>query len=164
MDRRSAVTAPTAQPTGSIGVIAVRIGAQEFALDIMSIREIRGWSIETPLPRAPAHVRGMCELRGLVIPIIDLGAILGLKVIEPDSSSVVIVTEIHDGLAGLLVDGVSDLIDIDLCRLQATPATGSPDPGEVISGIFEIDGRILGLICLEKVIPAHLTDQERLAS
>jgi purine-binding chemotaxis protein CheW len=143
---------------------AVRVGVQEFALDILSVREIRGWTQPIPLPRAPAYVQGMSDLRGVVIPIIDLGARLGLKVTEATATSVVVVVQIRDRLAGLLVDGVSDLIDIEPGRLQATPETGSAGPGEVIQGLFEIDGRILGLIALETVIPAELVDAAELAA
>ena len=150
-------------PAGAIGVVAVRIGAQEFALDILSVREIRGWTPPVPLPRAPAFVQGMSDLRGVIIPIIDLGARLGLQVTEATTTSVVIVAQIRDRLAGLVVDGVSDLINFDPGRLQATPETGSAGPAEVIQGIFEIDGRILGLIALETVIPSDLADAAELA-
>ena len=149
--------------TDAMGVVSILIGSQEFALDIKSVREIRGWSPPTPLPRAPAYVQGMCDLRGVVIPIIDLGARLGLKAIEAKPTSVIIVAQIRDRLAGLLVDGVSDLIDIDVERLQATPETGSTAPSEVIQGIFEIDGRILSLIDLANVIPVELSDTASLA-
>ena len=154
----AARAAPIGRPDGARGVVAVRIGAQEFALDIMAVREIRGWTPPIPLPRAPAYMQGVSDLRGVVIPIIDLGARLGLKAIEATATSVVIVTEIRDRLAGLVVDGVSDLIDVDAGRLQPTPESGSSDPNEVIEGIFEIDGRILALIALEAVIPANAAD------
>jgi purine-binding chemotaxis protein CheW len=151
-------------PAGIVGVVSVRVGSQEFALDVMSVREIRGWSPPTPLPRAPAYVLGMCDLRGVIIPIIDLGARLGLEPIEVSSTSVIIVAQIRDRLAGLLVDGVSDLIDVDGDRLQATPEIGSLETSEVIQGIFEIDGRILSLIALEAVIPADLVAKAQLPS
>lgn len=160
----AAHAAPHRGPADAMGVVAVRIGAQEFALDILSVREIRGWTPPIPLPRAPAYVQGMSDLRGVVIPIIDLGARLGLKATSATATSVVIVVQIRERLAGLLVDGVSDLIDIDPGRLQATPETGSAGPGQVIRGIFEIHGRILGLIALETVIPADLGDTAELAS
>ena len=94
----------------------------------------------------------------------DLGARLGLKITEATATSVVIVVQIRERLAGLLVDGVSDLIDVDPGRLQPTPETGSAAPGEVIRGIFEIDSRILGLIALDTVIPADLADPTELAA
>ncbi len=156
--------APNSRATRALSVVSVRIGAQEFGLDIMAVREIRGWSPPTPLARAPAYVPGMCDLRGVVIPIIDLGARLGLDPIEAKTTSVIIVVQIRDRLAGLLVDGVNDLIDADADRLQATPETGSLEPNEVIQGVIEIDGRILSLISLENVIPVEMVGQAPLAS
>ena len=64
-------------------LIAFRIGAQEFCVDIMSVREIRGWTPATPLPRSPGYMKGVINLRGTVLPIIDLGARFGLETSEP---------------------------------------------------------------------------------
>jgi purine-binding chemotaxis protein CheW len=148
--------APKPSPAAVMSLVAVRIGSQEFALDIRSVREIRGWSRPIPLPHAPAYVQGMSDLRGVVIPIVDLGARLGFAPTEATATSVVVVAQIRSRLAGLVVDAVSDLIDVGVDRLQATPETGSSGPNEVIQGIFEVDGRILALIALEAVIPADL--------
>jgi len=156
--RPAARAAPIARPGAARGVVAVRIGTQEFAVDIMAVREIRGWTPPIPLPRAPAYVQGVSDLRGVVIPIVDLGARLGLKTTEATATSVVVVTQIRDRLAGLLVDAVSDIINLDPERLQPTPETGSSEPNEVIEGLFEIDGRILALIALEAVIPPNLAE------
>jgi len=156
--------APDGRSTRALSLVSVRIGAQEFGLDIMAVREIRGWSRPTPLARAPAYVSGMCELRGVVIPIIDLGARLGLDPIEAKTTSVIIVVEIRRRLAGLLVDAVNDLIDADGERVQPTPETGSLEPNAVIHGVIEIDGRIVSLISLENVIPLEMVGQAPLAS
>lgn len=161
LNAASRIEAPAARASG---VVAVRVGTQEFAIEIMAVREIRGWSPPVPLPRAPAYVQGMSDLRGVVIPIIDLGLRFGLGAAQAGSASVVVVTEIRGRLAGLLVDGVSDLIDVDPARLQPIPQTGSGEPGEIIQGIFEIDGRILSLIALEAVIPENLPVAAALAS
>jgi purine-binding chemotaxis protein CheW len=151
-------------PADVVGVVSVRIGSQEFAVDIASVREIRGWTAPTPLPCAPAYVRGVIDLRGVIIPIVDLGARLGFGDTEANPSSVVVVVEIRDRLAGLLADGVCDLIDLDADRLQATPETGSLEPNEVVRAVFEIDGRILGLISLDNIVPAELAVRAPLAS
>ena len=153
-----------AATTVEVGIVAVRVGVQEFALDIMSVREIRGWTPPIPLPHAPAYVRGVTDLRGMVIPIIDLSARLGLGAAEASATSVVVVAEVRGRLAGLLVDGVSDLIDLDQSQLQPTPETGSAEPGKIIQGVFDIGGRILGLIAVDAVIPEDLAVPEALAS
>src|ERR1700742_3390878 len=98
-----------------------RIGDQEFCVDIMSVREIRGWTAATPLPRSPDFVRGVINLRGAVLPIIDLSARMGLGVIEPEARHVIIVCRIGGQMVGLLVDAVSDILTITDDLIQATP-------------------------------------------
>jgi purine-binding chemotaxis protein CheW len=150
--------APSAPADAGRGVVAVRLGAQEFALDIMAVREIRSWTAPTPLPGAQAHVHGTIDLRGAIIPVLDLGLRLGLAIGPPGPHSVVVVAEIGGRLVGLRVDGVSDLIHLDPGRLQPTPATGGGEPEAIVQGLFELDGRILGLIALDAVIPAEAVE------
>uniref|UniRef100_UPI0028114691 chemotaxis protein CheW n=1 Tax=Phenylobacterium sp. TaxID=1871053 RepID=UPI0028114691 len=76
-------------------LISFRIGAQEFCVDIMDVREIRGWTPATAIPQAPAFVRGVINLRGAVLPILDLGARLGLGAADPTARHVIIVTQVE---------------------------------------------------------------------
>ena len=87
-------------------LIAFRIGRQEFCVDIMSVREIRGWTPATPLPRSPGYMKGVINLRGTVLPIIDLGARFGLETSEPTARHVIMVANIGGRTVGLLVDAV----------------------------------------------------------
>jgi len=93
-------------------LIVVEIGGQRFAIDIMSVREIRGWCASTRLPQSPAHVLGMINLRGSVLPVIDFSSRLGLGDSAPNAASVVIVAEIGDRLVGLLVEAVCDILTL----------------------------------------------------
>src|SRR4051812_24315234 len=88
-------------------LISFRIGDQEFCVDIMEVREIRGWTPATALPKAPAFVRGVITLRGAVLPIVALGARLGLGTAEPTARHVIIVAQVQNQVVGLLVDAVS---------------------------------------------------------
>jgi len=148
--------APAAPPAAGARVVAVRLGRQEFALDIMSVREIRGWSPPIPLPGAPAYVQGVSDLRGLVIPIVDLAARLGLAPTVAGANSVVVVAEVRGRLVGLLVEAVSDLLEVDPSRLQPTPEIGGAEPSNMIQGLFDIDGRILGLVAIDALVPPNL--------
>src|SRR5580692_872881 len=85
-------------------LLCVRLGDQEFALNIRAIREIRGWISSTPLPHAPPYIKGLINLRGSVLAIIDLAERLGLPSREPNAASVVVVIEAGDRVVGLLVD------------------------------------------------------------
>src|ERR1700761_8577950 len=102
-----------------------RIGEQEFCVDIMSVREIRGWTPATPLPRTPDYVRGVINLRGAVLPIIDLAARLGLQTTETTARHVIMVVHLGGRTVGLLVDAVSDIVTITDDVVQPTPDIAS---------------------------------------
>ncbi len=93
-------------------LMAFRIGAQEFCVDIMAVREIRGFAPATPLPQSPAFVRGVINLRGAVLPIIDLSARLGFPPAEPTARHVIMVVQVGNQTVGLLVDAVSDILTV----------------------------------------------------
>src|SRR5471032_1153313 len=117
---------PTHAPDG-VELMAFRIGAQEFCLDIVSVREIRGWTPATALPHSPNFVRGVINLRGAVLPIVDLAARLGLASIEPTSRHVIIVAQVGRQIVGLLVDGVSEILTVTPEMIQPTPDVASED-------------------------------------
>ena len=143
--------------TGSTSreLIAFRIGEQEFCVDIMSVREIRGWTPATPLPRAPGFMKGVINLRGAVLPIIDLGARFGLRTSEPTARHVIMVARIGSRTVGLLVDAVSDIIQLTDEQVQPTPDVASDHVKSFVKGIFAIDGRMISLIELERIVPEN---------
>ncbi|WP_374574327.1 chemotaxis protein CheW [Phenylobacterium sp.] len=134
-------------------LIAFRIGDQEFCVDIMSVREIRGWTPATPLPRTPSFVKGVINLRGAVLPIIDLGARLGLTTSEPTARHVIMVVMVGQRTMGLLVDAVSDIINLTDDAVQPTPDVACDTVREFVKGLFAIDGRMISLISLDNVLP-----------
>jgi purine-binding chemotaxis protein CheW len=134
-------------------LIAFRIGDQEFCVDIMLVREIRGWTPATPLPRTPPFVKGVINLRGAVLPIIDLGARLGLTTSDPTARHVIMVVKIGDRTLGLLVDAVSDIINITDDAVQPTPDVACDTVKAFVRGLFAIEGRMISLIALDRVLP-----------
>lgn len=124
------------------------IGEQEFCVDIMSVREIRGWTPATPLPHAEKFMRGVINLRGSVLPIIDLSARLGFGLTTPEARHVIIVVRTGSQEVGLLVDAVCDILSVTDDMVQPTP--------NVARGILAVEGRMIGLIGLERILP----DQE----
>src|SRR4029450_11868197 len=106
-------------------VIVFRIGVQEFCVDIMSVREIRGWTPATVLPRSPSYVRGVINLRGAVLPIIDLAAPLDFQAADATPRHVIVVVQIGAQVVGLLVDAVSDILTLNESQIQPTPAVAS---------------------------------------
>ena len=135
-------------------LIAFRIGAQEFCVDIMNVREIRGWTPATPLPRSPSYMKGVINLRGIVLPIIDLGARFGLATAEPTARHVIMVAHVGSRLVGLLVDAVSDIVQLSDAAIQPTPDVASEQVKSFVKGIFAVEGgRMISLIDLNNVLP-----------
>ena len=131
--------------------ITFRIGSQEFCIDIMAVREIRGWTPATPLPHAPGFVRGVINLRGAVLPIIDLAERLGFAPAEPSARHVIIVVHIGAQIVGLLVDAVSDIITETIGTVQPTPDVASEVAKQFVKGILAADGRMISMLALENV-------------
>ena len=134
-------------------LIAFRIGEQEFCVDIMSVREIRGWTPATPLPRAPGYMKGVINLRGAVLPIIDLGARFGLTTSEPTARHVIMVAHVGGRMVGLLVDAVSDIIQLTDEAVQPTPDIASEHVQTFVKGLFALEGRMISLIELDRIVP-----------
>ncbi|NHT77700.1 chemotaxis protein CheW [Ferranicluibacter rubi] len=125
-------------------IIAFRLHDQEFCVRTISIREIRGWGPATPIPHAPSDVLGVMNLRGTVIPVIDLANKLGMPSTVPNERSAIVVAEVHGMVMGLLVDRVSDILTVATNQLQPVPEIS------VTSGTDYADGIIAqpeGMIC-----------------
>lgn len=135
-------------------LVAFRVGSQEFCVDIMSVREIRGWTPATAIPHAPKFVRGVINLRGAVLPIVDLAARLGLPMVEPTARHVIIVSQVGDRIAGLLVDAVSDILSLDPILIQPTPDVASQIARSFVRGVVAMEGRMISIIALEAILPA----------
>jgi purine-binding chemotaxis protein CheW len=138
---------------GAREYITFRVGTQYFCVDIMSVREIRGWTPATALPRAPGFVRGVINLRGIVLPVVDLSERLGFAPAEPTPRHVIIVAQTGRQIVGLLVDAVSDIIAMAADEVQPTPNVGSEAARAFVIGVMAIDDRMISLIALDSVMP-----------
>jgi purine-binding chemotaxis protein CheW len=147
----------THMPDG-VELMAFRIGAQEFCVDIVSVREIRGWTPATMLPHSPTFVRGVINLRGAVLPIVDLAGRLGLPSTEPTSRHVIIVAQVGRQIVGLLVDGVSEILTVTPAMIQPTPDVASEVARTFVRGVLAIDQRMISLIALDEILPKTMRD------
>jgi len=138
-------------------LVSVAVGDSLFAIDIMSVREIRGWTASTPIPHAPPHVLGMINLRGTILPVADLGELLGLAATEAKASSVVVVAQVGGEQLGLLVDAVCDILTVTDEALRATPEV-SGRSRDLVAGMITIDAGIVSVLKLDKLIPETLRD------
>src|ERR1700758_2684097 len=139
-------------------LISFRIGDQEFCVNIMEVREIRGWTPATALPRAPTFVRGVINLRGAVLPIVDLGSRLGLGTSDPTARHVIIVAQVQNQVVGLLVDAVSDILTVTDDQVQPTPDVASEMVRTFVRGLLAIEGRMVSFISLDRVLPDRELD------
>jgi purine-binding chemotaxis protein CheW len=133
--------------------VAFRVGAQEFCIDIMSVREIRGWTPATALPHAPPYLRGVINLRGAVLPIIDLAQRLSFAATGATQRHVIIVVQIGTQIVGLLVDAVSEILSQSEAAIQPTPDMTTESVKSFVRGILAVDDRMIGLIRLDGIMP-----------
>jgi purine-binding chemotaxis protein CheW len=138
--------------TSAMELIVFKLGDQEYCVDIMQVREIRGWTQATPIPHAPPYVIGVINLRGTVLPVVDLPARLGMSKSNPANRHAIIVIQLMEKIAGLLVDAVSDIITIGREAIQATPELASEIAQRFVTGVATVDGRMISVISLDHVL------------
>jgi purine-binding chemotaxis protein CheW len=134
--------------------ITFRSADQEFGADIMTIREIRGWTQTTPLPHSPDYVRGLINLRGMVLPVVDLKARLGQGTTTVTPKHVIIVVRCGERTMGLLVDAVSDILTASASDIQPTPELARDVKEELVEGIAVLDQRMVTILGMEKLTAA----------
>ncbi len=132
--------------------LSLTVAGQDYAIDILQVREIRGWVAETPLPNSPPAVRGVINLRGLVVPIYDLRARLGAVPQPPSATHVVIVVEASHTQYGLLADAVSDIVPANHDEWQPVPAMGVGQGGQgFIAALLSRGNRMISLLDLDRL-------------
>lgn len=136
----------------SIELLTFQLAEQEYSLDIMSVREIRGWTKTTPLPHAPSYMKGVINLRGTVLPVMDLSERLGLKPQKQTDRNVIIVVNHDEVMTGLLVDAVSDIIALTDDDLQPPPEMQASSAPNVVSALTVIDERMIRVLDLSSIV------------
>ena len=134
---------------GALQFITFTIGVEEFGVDIMVVREIKGWTDTTTIPNAPAHVRGVVNLRGVIVPIFDLRARFGMGLTEPTQMHVVIIVSVEERTIGMLVDTVSDIISVAPAAIRPVPEMGLSIESNLLEGLATLDDRMVTLVSLD---------------
>ncbi|GGC10845.1 chemotaxis protein CheW [Novosphingobium endophyticum] len=130
-------------------LITFELAGQIFALDIMAIREIRAWTPVTPLPRVPDYVAGVVNLRGTVLPVLDLSARLGWPATEATPRHAIIVCHVNGQAQGLIVDSVSDIVALASDSLQPPPTTGNDSVVPFLEGLAAIEDKMVMVLDLQ---------------
>jgi purine-binding chemotaxis protein CheW len=153
---------PGAQQAGADNprqFITFTLDAQEYGVDIMQVREIKGWTETTALPQAPSYVRGVINLRGIIVPILDLRARFGMGTTIPSRMHVVIIVITDTRTTGLLVDAVSDIITVEPGTIRAVPRMDDlPVEESFLDGLVALDDRMVTLVSLDGLIGAAETN------
>jgi purine-binding chemotaxis protein CheW len=135
--------------------ISFSIGDEQYGVDIMAVREIKGWSEITHLPKQPDYVRGVLNLRGVMVPIIDLRCRFGQGKTEATALHVVIVVQVEARLIGLLADRVLDILSFEASQVQAVPQIARSSRVDFLSGLVTIDGTMIALVDLPNLLAEH---------
>src|SRR5262245_34694874 len=132
--------------------ISFAIGDDQYGVDIMAVREIKGWSQITPLPRQPDYMRGVLNLRGVMVPIIDLRCRFSQGMTEASPLHVVIVVQIGSNHVGLLADRVLDIVALEPSRIQPVPRISESSRADFLSGLVTIETGMIALIDLSHIL------------
>jgi purine-binding chemotaxis protein CheW len=137
----------------AIELLSFLVGGQDYCVDIMSVREIRGGAKATPLPHSPGYMLGVINLRGTVLPIMDLSNRLGLNDGTDSVRNVIIVVAIGDRTVGLMVDAVSDILAIREDELQTPPDMPADNERSFVSALTIVENRMIRVLDLSSVLP-----------
>lgn len=132
--------------------LTFRLGNEEYGIEILKVQEIRGYDAITQIANAPDFIKGVVNLRGIIVPIIDMRIKFKLSDVTYDQFTVVIILNVAGRVIGVVVDGVSDVITLEAGQMRATPELGSVIDTEYIMGLGAVDERMLILIDIEKLM------------
>lgn len=126
--------------------LAFKLGSEEYGIDILRVQEVRSYEEPTRMVHAPAFIKGVINLRGVVVPIVDLRMKFNLERVDYDDDTVVIVLNIGDRVMGMVVDGVSDVVTLQPAQLRAVPQMSSAIGNEHLLALGALDDRMLILL------------------
>jgi len=141
-------------------VLTFVLGNETYGVDILRVQEIRGWSAVTKIPHAPAHVLGVLNLRGSIVPIVDLRMRFALERAEYTAITVIIVVSVSSPAGrrdfGVVVDGVSDVVDVNSAEVKPAPELGSRSATDYIRGLVSVAERMVVLLDIDRLIGRDL--------
>ena len=128
------------------------LGDEEYAVDILKVQEIRGYENVTRIANAPDFIKGVTNLRGVIVPIVDLRIKFHLDKVEYGGLTVVIVVNVEDRVVGIVVDGVSDVMMLTPDQIKPAPEFGVTLSSDFLSGLGSLDDRMLGIVDIDKLL------------
>ncbi len=154
----AAATSAPAPGVGEIEYLSFACGGEEYGVEIGGVQEIKGWDHVTRVPHAPTYVLGVMNLRGMIVPVVDLRLRLGLEPRNFDSDTVVIVLRVRSArgekTVGIVVDAVSDVYSVPPGSIQPAPALGSLGDGVCVKGIATVADKMIVLLDIDALVSA----------
>jgi len=132
--------------------LTFRLGGEEYGMDILKVQELRGYEAITQIANAPEFIKGVVNLRGIIVPIVDMRIKFQLGDVTYDQFTVVIILNVVGRVMGVVVDGVSDVLSLTQDQMRPTPEFGSVIDTEYIMGLGTVDERMLILVDIEKLM------------
>lgn len=134
------------------------LGNEEYGLDILKVQEIRGYDAVTAIANSPAFIKGVINLRGIIVPIVDMRIKFNLGKVEYNEYTVVIILNVANRVVGMVVDGVSDVITLKSEQIKPAPEFGSAFDTQYLTGLGTVDKRMLILVDIEKLMSGRDMD------
>jgi len=140
---------------GTQELLTFTLGGEEYGIDILKVQEIRGYDAVTTIANTPDFIKGVINLRGLIVPIVDMRIKFHLGKIEYDQFTVVIILNVANRVVGMVVDGVSDVITLNPDQIKAAPEFGSGIDTQYVMGLGTVDDRMLILVDIERLMTSQ---------
>jgi purine-binding chemotaxis protein CheW len=139
--------------------LTFQLAGEEFGVGVLKVREIMGMQEITAVPQTPAHIKGVINLRGKVVPVIDLRLKFGLPTAEYTQRTCIIVTHVQGEAGaismGIIVDGVSEVLNLTAAEIEDTPDFGEEITGRYLLGMAKVKGKVKILLDLDKVLSSQ---------
>jgi purine-binding chemotaxis protein CheW len=143
--------------------LTLRLGNEDYAIDIMRVQEIRSYEEPTKMANSPGFIKGVINLRGVIVPIVDLRMKLNIDKVDYNEFTVVIILRVHGTVVGAVVDAVSDVVNLDASMIKDAPQFESVIDGRFILGLANVGERMLIVMNMEAllsnaemgIVPAH---------
>src|SRR5580765_6820193 len=152
MERLDTLSSQISFATDGSQYLTFRLGDEEYGVEILKVQEIKGYTAITPVPNTPAYLKGVMNLRGTIVPVVDLRAKFGMAETEYTAFTVIIVLTVGTKVVGLIVDAVSDVLNIPKTDIQATPDFGAQVDARFISGMAKAGDKLVVLLDIDRVL------------
>ncbi len=143
---------PVGLTTDGSQFLTFQLGDELYGVDILRVQEIKGYTTVTKIPNTPDYIKGVLNLRGTIVPIVELRTIFGMPAIDYTMLTVIVVVVVRDRIMGLVVDSVSDVLNISVKDIQPPPAVGAKGDVNFLSGIGKSGDKLITLLNVDRLL------------